>query len=250
MAHDLFRTWLGEDTAGSSAAIRLFRENPTTRATALPILKTLLIEHFVGAATVLAAGGYQHAADTIINSLPTRKQIQSGDLGELLAAEYLNAETAYTVPILKLRWKSDRQTALHGNDVIGIDSTRRSPRVLKAECKSRVRFSPSDAREAVRGLDGHDGRPNPSTLAFITKRLYELGRDEEASVFRDIQSARALRPRNVAHLIFVLSGNNPSAALSGAPPPANAGMARSSAAIVITDHSDFVTEVFSPPYGA
>jgi hypothetical protein len=37
----------------------------------------------------------------------------------------------------------------------------------KGECKSRGKFSDDVAKEAVEGLDKHDGRPNPSTLAFI-----------------------------------------------------------------------------------
>jgi hypothetical protein len=40
------------------------------------------------------------------------------------------------------------------------------------------------------GWLAYDGRPIPSTLAFITKRLYEEKRDAEAKVFQDLQSGR------------------------------------------------------------
>ena len=107
------------------------------RPVGLKALKGLLADHFVGETTILQAGGYKKAAAIVINSLPSNKQVQSGDLGELLATEYLNAETAFVVPIKKLRWKSDRETAMHGNDVIGVDATMKPVRVLKGECKSR-----------------------------------------------------------------------------------------------------------------
>lgn len=77
------------------------------RSVGLSELKSLLIEHFVGEVTVLKAGGYTKAAEIILNSLPSNKETRSGDLGELLATEYVNAETSFVVPIKKLRWKSD-----------------------------------------------------------------------------------------------------------------------------------------------
>src|SRR5262249_333583 len=160
----------------------LYGERDGARSIGLKLLKELLAEHFVGEATILNAGGYTKAASIIANSLPTNKKIQSGDLGELLATENLNSETSFVVPIKKLRCKSDRETAMHGNDVIGVDTNTKPVRVLKGECKSRAAFGMSVVEEAVASLDLHDGRPNPSTLAFIAKRLYEEGRDEEANV--------------------------------------------------------------------
>jgi hypothetical protein len=95
--------------------------------------------------------------------------------------------------------------AMHGNDVIGVDASVKPVRVLEGECKSRGNFSDDVAKQAVDGLDKHDGRPNPSTLAFITKRLYEEERDDEAKVFQDLQCARRDRSReDHAHDIHVV----------------------------------------------
>jgi hypothetical protein len=208
-----------------------------------------LADHFVGEATIVQAGGYKKAAAIIVNSLPSSKKTQSGDLGELLATEYLNAETAFVVPVKKLRWKSDRQMAMHGNDVIGVDTTVKPVRVLKGECKSRGTFSISVANEAVENLDKHDGRPNPSTLAFITKRLYEEMRDDEARVFQDLQCAGAIAAKNVTHMIFALSGNDPAKYLAAASKSKHRGIKRENAAILISDHGAFITAVYKT-YGA
>jgi len=204
----------------------------------------LLAEHFVGEGTIVQAGGYSKAAAIIANSLPTNKRTRSGDLGELLATEYLNSETPFVVPIKKLRWKSDRETAMHGNDVIGVDTKVKPIRVVKGECKSRAAFGGATVQEAAASLDLHDGRPNPSTLAFITKRLYEHKRDAEAKVFQDLQCEGAISAKNVSHLIFALAGNDPSTQLANGPKSKHVGIKRESAAIVVNDHGAFVAAVY------
>lgn len=243
MRSDLFKVWLGVVNTPHSG-VRLYSERRGARPNGLSALKKLLADHFVGEQTILRAGGYSKAAGIIANSLPTNKRTRSGDLGELLATEYLNSETTFVVPIKKLRWKSDRETAMHGNDVIGIDAAAKQIRIVKGECKSRANFGKATVEEAAAGLDLHEGRPNPSTLAFITKRLYEEKRDAEAKVFQKLQSEGAISARNVSHLIFALAGNDPSKYLAGGPKPKHAGIKRESAAIVVSDHGDFVTAVY------
>lgn len=243
MSSDLFKKWL-QASAKPTTGVSLYTERPGARALGLSALKKLLAEHFVGEGTIVQAGGYSKAAKIIANSLPTNKRTRSGDLGELLATEYLNSETPFVVPIKKLKWKSDRETAMHGNDVIGIDTKVKPIRVVKGECKSRAAFGKSAVEEAATGLDLHDGRPNPSTLAFITKRLYEEKRDAEAKVFQDLQCAGAISTKNVSHLIFALAGNDPSKHMANGPKSKHSGVLRESAAIVVNDHGAFVAAVY------
>jgi hypothetical protein len=94
---DLFKKWLTVSTPHQG--VTLYTERPGKRAVGLTVLKGLVADHFVEEATILQAGGYAKAAANIINSLPSNKQTQSGDLGERLATEYLNAETAIVVPV-------------------------------------------------------------------------------------------------------------------------------------------------------
>jgi hypothetical protein len=248
VSSDLFKKWL-RPVSTPHQGVTLYGERPGARTVGLNALKGLLAEHLVGEATIVQAGGYKKAAAVIVNSLPNNKQTQSGDLGELLATEYVNSETAFVVPIKKLRWKSDREMSMHGNDVIGVDASTKPVRVLKAECKSRGTFSSAVAEEAVESLDRHDGRPNPSTLAFITKRLYEEKRDDEARVFQDLQCAGAIAAKSMTHMIFALSGNDPAKHLAEAPKSQHRGIKRENAAILIADHRTFVTAVYKA-YGA
>src|SRR5262245_30730017 len=106
MSNDLFSKWLKLSSQADRVAV--WDERPGARAAGLKAVRKLLAEHFVGEATILQAGGYTKAAAVIANSLPTDKRTRSGDLGELLATEYVDAQTTFVIPIRKLRWKSDR----------------------------------------------------------------------------------------------------------------------------------------------
>ena len=108
MPSELFSKWL-ESHSSSSTAISYFVEKKDDQQVGLDLLKPLMADHFVGEATVLKLGGYDKSAETLRNSLPTNKRTQSGDMGELLATEYVNSKTEFTAPIKKLQWKSDRQ---------------------------------------------------------------------------------------------------------------------------------------------
>jgi hypothetical protein len=245
---DLFTKWLKSITTTHKDLV-VFTERNGARSVGLEALKKLLADHLIGESNIVKAGGYEKSAAIIANSLPSNKKTRSGDLGELLATEYINAETNYVVPIKKLRWKSDRQMPMHGNDVIAVDMKAKPVAVLKGECKSRAKFSKSVVEEAAESLDLHDGRPNPSTLAFITKRLYEQNRDKEARVFQDLQVEGSIAAKNMKHLIFALSGNDPSKHLAGAPKSKHSGIKRESAAIMVSDHSEFVAAVYKT-YGS
>lgn len=244
MSKKLFDDWL-EVAQSTANNVTLFQERLGSRAVGLDAFKELLADHFVGEEVVLKMGGYEKAATTLKNSLPALTKTRSGDLGELLATEYVDAKTTFRVPFRKLRWKSDRQMPMHGNDIIAVEVRGASVHVLKGESKSRSRFTPPHFAEAAKGLDEHDGRPNPSTLAFITKRLYELNRDKEAKVFEELQVDGAVPDKNIEHLIFALAGQDPSKQLAGAPQPKNSVIKRGGAAVVISDHAAFIEAVYT-----
>jgi len=250
MSEGIFHTWLREEPRAPLPPVRLFRERDGVRSAILKPLLELLADHYVGAATVAKAGGYEKAAAVIQNSLPTSKQTRSGDFGEMIATEYVDAETAFRVPIRKLRWKSDRQMPMHGNDVIAVNASCKPVQVLKCESKSGVSISNKVIADAAKQLDADDGRPNPSTLAFITKRLYEENRDAEAKVFQDLQCDGGMSSKNITHMIFVVAGDNPCDELSRAPAPAQPEITRDAAAVVIDDHADFIEALFEAEYGA
>jgi hypothetical protein len=244
LASKLFTEWL-EVAAAPATTVPLYNERANARALGLAELGRLLVDHFVGEETVLKMGGYAKAANTIKNSLPNTKRTQSGDLGELIATEYVDAQTSFRVPIRKLRWKDDRKMPMHGNDVIAIERKGGKVRVLKGESKSAGVVSDATVKGAAEGLDRDDGRPNPSTLAFIAKRLFEAGRDAEGTMVDNLQAEGALAAKDIEHLIFTFAGKDPSTLLAAAPKPKKAGIKRGVAAVVVSDHGNLIAAVYA-----
>ncbi len=86
--------------------------------------------------------------------------------------------------------------------------------LLKAEAKSRANLTGNVLIDARKALQKNRGRPSPFVIAFIVDRLVEEGKIELA---RAIQSqtagVRLLKARELAHLLFVFCGNDPTALL-------------------------------------
>lgn len=226
--------------------LTVLREKAGARAVVTDAIDTTVKDHLVGLDILDRIGTYKRALAHIRNKLPTNKQVRSGDLAEIFVSEYVDQCTEYDVPIKKLRWKDDRTVAMRGNDVIASRKHKSRWFLLKGESKSRASLRDDAVEEAVGGLRKHSGRPNPCTLAFISSRLREMDRDAEAGVFEDLQS-RPLRHDEIEHLIFTLSGNDPTTYLSKHP-TASARVRCHLVGCVIPDHQQFIESVFKRLY--
>jgi hypothetical protein len=157
------------------------------------------------------------AATFVEGKLPTSKSIRSGDLGEILATEWIATQGGYQVPIKRLRWKDHRNMAMRGDDVIGIQQNPQAGglQFLKTEAKSRVALSSAVVTEARAGLDKDGGLPSAHALSFIADRLADLGNDALSDAILDAQLKTGIQPQQVRHLLFTFSGNNPETHLTG-----------------------------------
>jgi hypothetical protein len=140
-------------------------------------------------ARVLERLGKAEAADFVRQKLPESKAVRSGDLGEILATEYIAENTPYEVPIKRLRWKDHRNMAMRGDDVIGIEQNPENGRLkfLKSEAKSRSALPAGVLVEARAVLEKDGGLPSPHALSFVSERLMETGNRELADAIDDAQ---------------------------------------------------------------
>ena len=186
---------------------------PANLAAALKSVAVVVPTHYASEehlARILDRLGKGKAADFIRQKLPSKKTIRSGDLGEILATEYIIENTTFAVPIKRLRWKDHRNMPMRGDDTIGI---KRDPetgrlRFLKAEAKSRVTLQAAVVTAARQALDKDDGLPSPHALSFISERLFEAGQHGLADAIDNAQLERGITSDDVEHLIFALSGNS------------------------------------------
>ena len=82
--------------------------------------------------------GKARVAKFLRTKLPTKVSLRSGDLGEILATEYIDECTEFVTPVKRLRWKDHREMPMRGDDVIGLcpPETGTPIKFLKTEAKS------------------------------------------------------------------------------------------------------------------
>jgi len=176
---------------------------------------TIVPEHYASEehiARALARLGKPAAAALIEGKLPMTKAIRSGDLCEIYATEWIDAQSGgFKAPIKRLRWKDHRNMAMRGEDVIGILQDPQSQRLtfLKTEAKSRASLAARVLTEARAGLDKDGGLPSAHALSFISARLLELNNLPLVDAIDDALLKHGIPLQNVRHLLFTFSGNAP-----------------------------------------
>lgn len=197
-------------------------------------------------ARILRRLGRPKSAAFIEGKLPTTKSIRSGDLGEILATEYIATLTPYGVPIKRLRWKDHRNMAMRGDDVIGMirDPATGRLRFLKAEAKSRVQLGAGVVGEARAGLDKDAGLPSAHALEFVSARLMEAGQTGLADAIDDALLKHGIAPHAVKHLLFTFSGNDPSGYLRGSLQAYGGPISQLCVGVRVAEHGAFVADVY------
>lgn len=236
--------WLTETPKGN---IITFEEKDGARENVMPAIIRAVADHFRSVERIEASIerlGFSETLNTFRNVIPDDRKTRSGDLGEVLCTEYVVQKTSYRVPVKKLRWKDDRDRTMRGNDVLAFRTHNRVNQVLKAESKSKASLSNSKVKEAEDGLLQHEGRPNPSSLAYLQNRLEEAGRIEEADFIAALQQDD-FSVQNIHHLIFTFSGNAPLSYLeSRKDPPADRPYKRHLVGFHVRDHQEFIAKVY------
>lgn len=186
---------------------------PADRALAIRSISSVVPIHYASEeriAGVFGALGRAAAARFILEKLPVSKKIRSGDVGEILASEYIEEGTSYLLPIKRLRWKDHREMAMRGDDAIGI---RIGPgaevRFLKVESKSRASLPVAVVNEARVALDKDAGLPSPHALGFVSSRLWERGEYALSEAVDRAQLVNGINSGHVEHMLFTFSGNSP-----------------------------------------
>ena len=219
----VFDGWCSSaDTSIGNNTVRVLTGQPAHLGVAIQRTATVVPGHYASeehVARALRRLGKPAAAALIEEKLPTTKAVRSGDLGEIYATEWIDAQSGgYRAPIKRLRWKDHRNMAMRGEDVIGMLQDPQSLRIhfLKTEAKSRAALGNQTLTEARAGLDKDGGLPSPHALSFISARLMELDDLPMAAAINDALLKQGIPLANVRHLLFTFSGNAPDALLTAA----------------------------------
>lgn len=246
---NLFAEWCNNTLVPvGSHELRILSERDGSRARVLPRLSQAVAAHYEAPerlAARMARVGFDKAAQLLRSLLPQTPVGRSGDLGEILATEAVpELLHPFHIPIKRLRWKDAREQAMRGEDLIGIAREGASVRFLKGEAKSRLALAPNVVAEARNALNQNNGRPSVHAMAFVMNRLFETGQDELALLFETYLLERNIAPAQLVHLCFVLSGNDPSAALTTDLQGCDGTVRQQAIGLRIADHQEFIASVF------
>jgi len=229
----------------------VLREREAGRTTVSCRLRGIVQSHYDDPANIaeaVAMLGYPGAADMLRQQLPTVNTKRSGDLGEILATEYVDRHTRFQVPIRRLRYKDGRNNPMRGDDVIGVAAKGSSElEYLKGEVKSEVRMQTRTIQNARAALNKNSGEVDKASLYFVVKRLLERNDPVAQALARSIRdgvSKHGIATHQMCHMIFALSGNSADGFLKADLTTYSGPFSQISANLVIDDHAPFVSSLY------
>ncbi len=189
--------------------------------------------------------GFKKAARILEGILPKTKKARSGHVGEILAMEAVPAILPeFEIPIKRLRWLDGRESALRGEDLIGISREQKRIRFLKGESKSRAALSPAVVEEARKALKANNGRPSQHAMAFVMHRLLEMGKKDLALTFEDHLLLKTIAVEDLVHLLFGFSENDASTALQADLEAYSGKIEQHAVNVQIEDHQGFIASIY------
>jgi hypothetical protein len=197
-------------------------------------------------AGTLARLGRPAAAQKLLTKIPEVKNIRSGDIGEVLATDYIEEYLEYHVPIRKLRWRDHRNMAMRGDDVIGIvvDQQLQTIKFLKAEAKANKILGRGILEDARKELDLDDGLPAPHALEFVAERLRETGNQALSDLIEKVQLVDGIRANQIEHLLFTFTASNPASLQKEAFDAYCGNIKQTSVGFRVTEHQELIEGVY------
>jgi hypothetical protein len=202
-------------------------------------------EHYL-TEKILQKWGRPKIAAYIARKTPTSMRGKSGDLGEILATEYINAGyLPFVVPINRLRWKDTRDLPMRGEDVLGFAFDAKPLRFLKGEAKSGKKITEAVVAAARKALNKNSGLPLPHTLCFIMERLFEMNQDTKAELIEEYVDNKLPDQSQVAHFIFTFSQNDPAELLELDAKNAKKTITHHAVGLCVARHQELINAVFT-----
>lgn len=243
------RSWVTttREDVGSHKVVRMAPPNDAAVDAGVLWAAAAVPRHYVSAdefAAVLRELGKPEAAAVLSGKLPLGKRARSGELGEILGTQYVARELGYRM-IARLRWKDSRDMPMRGDDLLGVRTNDDDKlEFLKGEAKSRANLSTSTLDEAGAALLSEHGLPTPHALMFVAARLREMGETTLHIKILAAQLRGRIKPRDVVHLLFTFSGNDPLQLLRNHTKAYKGDIRRLGVGLQIPEHQTFIRRVY------
>ena len=116
--------------------------------------------------------------------------------------------------------------------------------VLKGEAKSRKTLNATTIKDARKALAANNDRPSAHAMAFMATRYFEMGDKAMTDLLDQAQLDEQLPQSRVTHMIFILSGNDPTEQLTNDLLGYKGDMKQISVGVVVATHQEFIQSVF------
>jgi HamA len=239
---EIYSGWASPVISDEQLRITVLREKPRKRREFLPTICAAVVNNLMDEKLQLLDDKKRFSV--LVRLLATSAAARAGDLGEILATEYVISKAAYPIFIRRLRFKDIGNLAMRGDDLLAFRTNARGhAEVLKAESKARAKLNKTVITDALSGLSKHNGRPNPHSLAFIVSRLREQGRDADAEVVTQLFEPGVPSSR-LQHLVFTTSGNDPATLLRKSAKASNTGIVCDFVGLHVSEYFELIRRVF------
>lgn len=192
--------------------------------------------------------GFPGASAILRERLPRTARARSGELGEIIATEFIEHHIGFRIPVRRLRYKDGREMALRGDDYLGIGQDDKGQLLfLKGEAKSGQTVQQPVVADARERLSENDGRPTTISLLFVADRLLESDNEDDVALGRRVRGEIALwtvPPQRITHGLFALSGNNTYAVLEADLEEADGAHNHLSVGFHVEGHQAFIAEIY------
>ena len=110
--------------------------------------------------------------------LPQNTSTQKGNWAEILLAEYVAASCNTQIPIYRLRYNTNVDQSMKGDDVLAFDLDSNPARVIVGEAKFRSTSTTQVVGELIDALEKSHLGNIPASLQFVADRLFDSGSEE------------------------------------------------------------------------
>lgn len=212
-----------------------------------PLARTIFIHHNDPEEyrEIVAELGYEQAAQEF-DKRPHDDKTRKGNFGEILASEYLRQVEDYDLPVYRLRWNTNPDTSMRGEDVLAFklgnpDGIGREICVTEAKVLSRYdKRAVESAHKQLRS--GH--RPRPNSIPFVYSVLRLKGQHEKAAEILAFQKRLAPHPPIRRNLLMLVTGNRPRNPFQVIEVEPNVVENLTAANLSLTDLANLVNELF------
>jgi hypothetical protein len=154
--------------------------------------------------------GFPELAEDI-DQRPKNLKTRKGNLGEILACEYVRCFKGFDSLVFRLRYNPNPNTSMKGDDVLAFklgDSFGNGREIVVGEAKVRKQFASIVIEEAYQKLNNVD-RPKAKSIMFVHNLLRDQGRSDEANEVLSFVNRFSVNQPVQHHIVFLVTENSP-----------------------------------------